>query len=399
MTNVWAIGNGRLLTKDRVISDGLVIVDGSKIVYAGPRDDAPPAARAARTMDARGGYISPGFIDVHVHGGGGADVMDGTEAALQTMARSHARHGTTGLLATTMTAPHERLLDVVRTVRQAVAKDEPPQGARVLGLHLEGPYVNAQRAGAQNPDHMRPPCPKELEQLWDAAGDSWRLVTLAPELPGALDAIRFLKDRGVAVSMGHTAADEAAARKAIRVGATMATHTFNAMNTLHHREPGLLGAVLDDESVWAELIADTLHVHPLMMRLLYKLKGAEKTVLITDSMRAQGCGDGDYMLGDLPVVVNDGEARLRADDSDVPGPLAGSVLTMDAAVRAMVRYVGAPVVEAIRMATYNSARAIDLQGRKGVLAKGHDADIVVLDDGLHVQMTVVEGRIVYTKSA
>lgn len=403
--NVWTVGNARLVGRDSVIDDGLVAIAGGHIVYAGPRANYAGDGDGKRSgepdVDARGDYICPGFIDIHVHGGGGADVMDGTRSALHTIARSHVRHGTTGFLATTMTAPHERLLPVIAVVREAVAADRggaDTSGARVLGLHLEGPYVNPARAGAQNPTHMRGPSSSELEQLLEAAGDSWRVITLAPELPGVPEAIATLVERDIRVSMGHTAATYAQGKAAIAAGATLLTHTFNAMNPLHHREPGLIGAVLDDGTVFAEVIADGLHVHPLMMRLLYRLKGAEGIVLVTDAIRAQGCGDGEYTLGDLTVTVRDNEARLHDTGAGAtPGALAGSLLTMDAAVRTMVHQVGVPLHEAVRMASYNPAAAIGLTHTKGSLERGKDADIVVLDDALQVQKTVVAGRIVYSR--
>lgn len=411
MTGTWSVSNGRLVAVDGIVEDGLVIVHDGKIAYAGSREgagragfasDAPGAQQNPNFIDAGGGYICPGFIDIHVHGGGGSDVMDGTREALDTIARSHARFGTTGLLATTMTAPFAQLEDVVRVVGAAAAepfvRQREPAGARILGLHLEGPYINPERAGAQNPEHMGPPDMVELERLVAAADGSWRLITLAPELPGALGAIRYLREQGVRVSAGHTASDWETARQALAAGATHLTHTFNAMNGLHHREPGLLGAMLDDDAVWAELIADGLHVHPVMMRLLYKLKGVDKLVLITDAMRAQGCPDGEYTLGDLPVVVKDGEARLRSKVPGEPGALAGSVLTMNGAVRRMVQDVGVSLVEAVRMASYNPAAAIGMQDSKGALAKAYDADVVVLDDDFNVQMTAVEGCIVYRAS-
>lgn len=387
----WSVGNGRLVGPDRVVGDGFVVVEGAKISYAGPRraEDVPD-------VDAKGGWICPGFIDVHVHGGGGADAMDGDLAALETMARSHARHGTTGMLATTMTGPHSELVRAARVVGEAAARG-PDGGARILGLHLEGPYVNPRRAGAQNPAHMRPVVVAELDELYEAAAGFWRLITLAPELPGGLEAIRHLTAKGVKVSLGHTEADYGTAMRAKAAGAVSVTHTFNAMNGLHHREPGLLGAALGDEHFWAELIADGLHVHPAVMALAYKLKGPAKLVLVTDSMRAQGLGDGRYMLGDLSVVVGRGEARLASDDGE-PGALAGSVLTMDVAVRTMVQRAGVPVPDAVRMASSNPAALLGLQESKGSLTKGKDADIAVLDADLGAVMTAVEGRIVYQRT-
>ncbi|HLT58976.1 MAG TPA: N-acetylglucosamine-6-phosphate deacetylase [Limnochordales bacterium] len=384
------IGNGRLVTADQLIEDGIVIIEGDQIVYAGPVAGVPAGAAAgAAELDAGGGYICPGFIDGHVHGGGGGDVMDAAPEALERMARAHAAHGTTGFVATTMSAPHEHLLAVARAVRPLVGARWG--GARLLGLHLEGPYLNPARRGAHPAVHLRPPDAAELAELYGVLGPALRIVTLAPELPGADAAIRWLVQRGVVVSLGHTAASYEQAVAAIAAGARAATHAFNAMEGLHHRAPGCLGAVLVDGRVRAELIADGVHVHPGAMRLLYRCKGAAGIQLVTDAMRAVGCPPGEYTLGDVPVVVGDGQVRLRDD----PAALAGSVLTMAQAVRVMVRRVGVPLVEAVRMASLTPAEALGLSGRFGRLAPGCAADVVILDNDLGVKMTLVAGEVVF----
>ena len=394
MSGRKVVGNGRLVTPEGVIDDGLLVIEGGKIAYAGPAANAGDALRGVTVVeewDARGGIICPGFIDGHVHGGGGADAMDASAEALVRMARAHAAHGTTALVATTMSAPHEQLLEVAHVVRKV--QETATGGARLLGLHLEGPYINPERAGAHNPAWLRPPCPIELAQLAAVAGPAFRTITLAPELPGAETAIRWLVERAVSVSLGHTAATYEQAVAAVDAGARAATHLFNAMTGLHHRAPGCAGAALADARVRVELIADGVHVHPGALRLAYQCKGAAGVMLVTDCMRALGCPDGEYTLGDLPVVVREGQARLR----DNPAALAGSLLTMDQAVRVMVQQVGVPLAEAVRMASLTPAEALGLAHRLGRLAAGFDADVVVLDPDLTTAMTIVAGEVVFRR--
>lgn len=385
------VRGGRLLTPGGVVPDGVVVIEDERIVFAGAAADWRSDASPAVEVDAGGGWICPGFIDVHVHGGGGADTMDADLDALRVIALEHARHGTTSFLPTTVTAPHEQLLRVAAVVREAVGAWMG--GAQVLGLHLEGPYVSPKRAGAQNPAHMRAPSQEELQELYKTAQGTWRLVTMAPELPGALEAIRWLTERGVVVSLGHTDATYEQASAGIAAGARHATHLFNAMRGLHHREPGVVGAALTHDAVTVELIADGDHVHPAALRLAAAVKGPERVCLVTDCIRAGGMSDGAVKLGDLDVVVKDGKARLARD----PDTIAGSLLTMAGAVRYMVQNVGVPLPDAVAMASATPARAVGVADRKGSLASGMDGDVVVLDDDLNVQATVVSGQVVYSR--
>ncbi|OUM92844.1 MAG: N-acetylglucosamine-6-phosphate deacetylase [Firmicutes bacterium ZCTH02-B6] len=388
----WVIGNGRLVTPDEVVEDGVVVVSAGKIVYAGPARDAPGSVwDGSVELDARGGYICPGFIDGHVHGGGGADAMDASPQALARMAQAHAAHGTTALLATTMSAPHEQLLGVADAVRRAQLSGTG--GARLLGLHLEGPYINPERAGAHHRAWLRPPAAAELEELYRVAGPALRTVTMAPELPGAVEAIRWLSARGITVSLGHTAASYEQAMAALDAGAQAATHLFNAMQALHHRSPGCAGAVLVDDRVRVELIADGVHVHPGVLRLAWRCKGAAGIMLVTDCMRALGCPDGEYTLGDVDVVVRQGQVRVR----DNPAALAGSLLTMDQAVRVMVQAVGVSLPDAVRMASLTPAEALGLAHRLGRLAAGYEADVVVLNQDLEATITMVAGEVVFQR--
>ena len=257
-----------------------------------------------------GRLIAPGLIDLHVHGGGGADVMDGTLDAWEALAAAHAAHGTTSLLVTTLTAPEDELLRIARMIPEAVRTSESRswRGARILGLHLEGPYIHPERAGAQNPAYIRPPNPAEMERLLEAA-DGWlRLVTLAPELPRAETVIAMLRRAGVAVAMGHTTATYEEAMRAVELGVGHAAHTFNAMTGLQAREPGAVGAVLLDPRVRAEVIADMHHVHPGGVAAAGQVEGANGVCLITDAIAAMGQGDGRLLLGGIPVHVKDGVA-------------------------------------------------------------------------------------------
>jgi N-acetylglucosamine-6-phosphate deacetylase len=338
-------------------------------------DGTPPAAAA--TEDLSGRLLAPGFLDLHVHGGGGDHFMSGDPGACVRAARFHARHGTTGLLATTLSAPREELETAVRAIAQA---GDP----LILGAHLEGPWLSEKRRGAQEAEHLRPPDLGELAALL-AAGPV-RLVSLAPELPGALEVIEAIAAAGAVPALAHTDATYEEATAAVEAGARHAIHVFNGMRPLHHREPGVLGAVLDHAAVTCELIADGLHVHPAAARLLHRVKGARGTVLITDAIEATGLTDGDYRLGNTPIRVADGRAETR------DGHLAGSTLTMDAAVRNAHQWLGVPLGEVLAMATSTPARVIGLADRKGRIAPGYDADLVVLDDALRPTTTFVAGR-------
>jgi N-acetylglucosamine-6-phosphate deacetylase len=374
------IVNARLAGPSGDPRPGWLRVEGERIAALG--EGEPPAAGGAAVRDLGGRILAPGFIDLHVHGAAGAEFLDAGPGGLAAILRAHALGGTTGLLATTVTAAAAPLEAAVRALGAA---PPVPGGAALLGVHLEGPYLCAARRGAQDERHLRPPDLAELERLL-AAGPV-RLVTLAPELPGSLPAIARLVRKGVAVSVGHTDATYAEAMAAFDAGARHATHLFNGMRPLHHREPGVAGAALDRAGVTCELICDGWHVHPAAMRLATRLKGTEGTVLVTDAMAAAGLGDGAYRIGDLPVRVRDGRAEL----DDGSGTLAGSTLTMGAAVRNAVALAGVALADALAMASATPARLLGLQERKGALAAGHDADLVVLGDGLEVAGTMVAG--------
>lgn len=382
---------GSLILPDRVVENGLLAYEGGNITGLWDLDREPPPLHdpeyhTREIVDLPGGYVAPGYIDLHVHGGGGADFMDADPEAVAVITETHARHGTTGLFATTLTAPEEAILRALRAIRAA-----PRRGARILGVHIEGPFISPRWKGAQSDRHIRPASVAEIDR-WLAVGapeGRWH-VTLAPEAVGAAACIRYLARRGAVVSAGHTDCTYEQMRQAAAAGLSHVTHLFNAMRGLHHREPGPIGAALTLPGLTAEVIADGVHVHPAALALA-AAAGASRLVLVTDAMRAAGLGDGEYRLGEHTALVRNGAARL-AD-----GTLAGSVLTMERAVRNMVRLAGVDLPTAVAMASLHPARIHRLDDRKGSLAAGKDADLLLLDRDLNVQATIIAGEMVYDR--
>lgn len=339
------------------------------------------------TLDAHDCFVLPGFIDLHVHGGAGYDTMDATPEALAVMAYFFAQHGVTSFLATTMTAPHVEILQAVTAVGQW--DQQNATGARILGLHVEGPYISLKFPGAQPAKYIRPPSLREFTELM-AAGPV-RMITLAPEVDGADELIAAARRLGVIPVWGHTDATYETCVRAAELGMTQATHTYNAMSGLHHRKPGVLGATLAIDSIYAQLIADNIHVHPAAMKVLARCKGVDRTLLITDAMRAAGLPEGEYELGGQPVTVKEGSCRL-AD-----GTLAGSILTMECALANFMAATGLPLAAAWPTTSRTPAQALGLAHQVGSLAPGYQADVVVLDAHMQVVATVVGGKLVYLR--
>ena len=377
------IVNGQLVTPFEVMPGTVVIEDGI-IIYAGPHDKAP---KRGPIWDAKGAYVTPGLIDIHVHGGGGGDVMDGTLESLETMSKTFSKYGTTAFLPATVTASHLELLQCVAAVKQAA--EHGTGGAQVVGIHLEGPFINDSKKGAQNPEHIRTASLDELKEIWQEAGSLLRLVTLAPETEGALKAIQLLRSWGVTVSIGHSDASYEKVMEAQRWGASHICHTFNGMRGLHHRDPGVVGAALTCDDFSIELICDGIHVHPAAMKLALRAKGVHQLVLVTDTIRAMGLAEGRYVFGGLEIEVSGGAARLMT------GALAGSTLSMAKAVRNAMKWLGVSICDAIRMASLNPARTINLEHRKGSLVVGKDGDLAIFDGDINTIATIVGGRVVY----
>ena len=383
------LAGAHLILPDRILRTGHLRIADGLISEVSESSLAPNPEEEVIDLD--GLYLAPGFIDLHIHGALGRDTMEASAEAFETICRYHAQGGTTGLCLTTIAAPLERLLAVIAAAREY--RRATPSGARLLGVHIEGPYFSPEKRGAHLPSMIRAPDPVEWRQLIEHA-DVITQMTLAPELPGALPLIEALALRGIIASVGHSDAwdDEVAA--AFAHGLRHATHTFNCMSVARRRGPyraaGVLEFVLSEPEILCEAIADGRHVSPTLLTLLYRAKGPDGIALITDATAGAGLpAESHFMLGEIPCVVRD-EVALTEDGSS----LAGSTSTMIRGVRNMVELAGAPLVEAIRMASLNPARALRLDQTKGSISPGMDADLVVLTPELDVRETWVGGRAV-----
>ncbi|MCD4523947.1 N-acetylglucosamine-6-phosphate deacetylase [Nocardioides sp. cx-173] len=368
------ISAGRVVTPARVFAPGWVLVEGDRIADVGSGVPDRPA-----DVDLPEATLVPGFVDGHAHGGGGASYDTGSREDAAAVTAAHLQHGTTTMMASLVTATPDRLLSSVAEL--AAAADE----GVVAGIHLEGPWLSPRRAGAHDPALLTDPEPALLDALVEAGRGHLRMVTLAPELPGGLDAIRRLTAAGVVSAIGHTEATYDVARAALDAGASVGTHLFNAMRPLHHREPGPIAALLEHPDAYVELIADGVHVHPAALRLAAEAK-PHLFVLVTDAMAAAAAADGDYRLGRMTVTVRDGVARLAEG-----GAIAGSTLTMAAAVQYAVQVAGLPIADVVRAATSTPVALLHLD-RVGALRPGYRADLVVLDQDLAVQRVLHCGR-------
>ncbi|WP_409254252.1 N-acetylglucosamine-6-phosphate deacetylase [Bacillus sp. SCS-153A] len=333
----------------------------------------------------------PGFIDLHIHGVDGADTMDASPGALNTMAAALPKEGTTSFLATTITHDIKHIENALENAGTYIQNSQYPAKAEILGIHLEGPFVNKKRAGAQPTQHIHDPDIKLFNKWQFLSTNKIKIVTMAPEQTGGLEMIRHFKETGVIASIGHSDATFDEVREAVKEGASHVTHLFNGMSGLHHREPGVAGGAFLHDELKTELIVDGIHVHPEVVKLAYKQKGSRGVILITDSMRAKGMEDGEYDLGGQKVTVSDGKAVLG------DGTLAGSILKMGAAVKNMMDFTGCSLEDVVEMASVNPAKQINLYRRKGSLSKGKDADIVLLDENLDVVMTFCRGKLAYKK--
>ncbi|HSI94011.1 MAG TPA: N-acetylglucosamine-6-phosphate deacetylase [Jiangellaceae bacterium] len=368
------LAGGRLVTPDGVLENGWLRTAGRTIAAVG--SGAPPGPA---DLDVAGAWVVPGFVDIHVHGGGGASYLAGDPQRAAAVASLHRRHGTTTTLASLVTAEPARLARAVAGLAEVV------DDGLLAGIHLEGPFLAAERRGAHDPALLTAPEPGLVDMLLTAGRGTVRMVTLAPELPHGVSAVRRLADAGVVAAVGHTDATYEQTRTAIDAGATVATHLFNAMRPLHHREPGPIAALLEDDRVTVELICDGVHLHPAVVRTAIAATGADRVTLVTDAMDAAGAGDGDYDLGGLAVRVTGGTARLVDG-----GAIAGSTLTMDRAVK-FVLDAGTPMPAAVRMASTTPARLLGLADQVGELRAGLDADLVVLDADFVLRAVMSKG--------
>lgn len=372
--------NGKFVLANRIVSGDLLIIDG-KIKKITEKENP----LYENGIDLKGKYVVPGFIDAHIHGAYGADAMDGTVEALKTISSFVVKHGTTNFLATTLTSTKEILKNVLEKV--AEVQDKELDGANIFGAHMEGPYFDIQYKGAQNEKYMKPAGIEEIKEYLSVKPGLVKLFSLSPKDETTLEAIKFLKENGVVVSVGHSAVNFDDVQKAIKAGLSHSTHTYNGMRGFTHREPGVVGAVLTNDAVMAEIIFDKIHVHPEAVRLLLKAKGVDKVECITDAMSATGLPDGNYKLGELDVYVKDSQARLVSNDS-----LAGSVLTLDKAFKNIIE-LGYSIFDAVKMTSTNAAKEFGLN--TGEISEGKDADLVVLNDDYSVDMTFVKGKLKY----
>lgn len=383
-----AVTAARLYTPLEEIENPLVIIEDGDISEISSRSSRAAPANAT-SVDFGDAILAPGFLDIHIHGGAGLDVMRASRSELPRFGHFLTEHGVTGYFATTVAAPLdatcaalERLADEIEAYPQS---NGGPVQARPLGIHLEGPFLSHKRRGVHPPEFLVEPTVAIFDKLWQAARGHVRMLTIAPEIPGAMEVIAEAARRSVCVSIGHSDAELSVARDAVKAGARHATHTFNAMRPLDHRSPGIIGEVLSDDAITADIIVDGIHVSPEVVKVFLQAKGPERAVLITDAMSATGMPEGRYQLGPIEVQVKDG--RATAGDS-----LAGSVLTMDRAVRNVTKFSDWTLRQAVRAATWNPANAVGLSMSHGKLAVGGRADLVVLSRSGEVLKTIVAGK-------
>lgn len=379
---------GKVLTPEGLQENGVLAMQGEHIVYAGEATALPADLDVLNAQSIREteGYIIPGFIDIHVHGGNGEDFMDSNKEVLDTITSYHCSQGTTSMLATTMTAPKAAIDAVLKEVNEYKQHEMPY--TRLEGVHLEGPFISPKWPGAQNPEHIVHANIDWLEEWEKAYPGLVKQVTLAPERDGALEAIAWLKDHNIVAALGHTDATYDEVLNAVEAGLSHGVHTFNAMTGLHHRKPGTVGAMLSDDRLSAEIIADGIHVHPAGVRILARMKQDYNLILITDAMSATGMADGEYTLGDLPVVVENGIATLKSNRDS----LAGSTLTMIKGFQFLIKEIGLDIERASQLASRNPAKKLGIDHRTGSLKDGYQADVLLLNSDLEINGVWVQGH-------
>jgi N-acetylglucosamine-6-phosphate deacetylase len=379
----------RLWDGIRLLDWPVVVIEDRRIASISSRA-AVELPTDARVLDFPGATLAPAFFDVHIHGAKGHDVMEATPAALDAMGSFLAAHGTGSFLATTVTAPLDATLRSLSGLAKLLAQPPVSGRAQAVGIHLEGPFLSHTKRGVQPAEHLLAPDIATFDRLFEAAEGRIRLMTLAPELLGAVELTAHATARGVRVSLGHSNATAAETQAAIAAGAVSATHTFNAMRPLDHREPGILGTVLTNDALFAELICDGIHVDPEMVKLWWRSKGAERAILVTDAISAAGMPDGEYRLGEFAVQVANGRATAN-------GVLAGSILTLDRALTYFMEFTGAPLEQALRLITVNPASMTGLGDQAGSLAVGEAANLVALDGAGKLVGSVVNGQAAFAR--
>lgn len=387
--------NGRIITPEKIIENGSVVISEGVITEIG---DKEINSKADLILDAEGNFISPGFIDIHVHGGGGSDFMDGTARDFLTIAETHLQYGSTALVPTTLTAEKENLLHILDIYREASKQNV--NGAQFLGMHIEGPYFSMNQKGAQDARYIRKPDEKEYSDIIQKAGDIIVRWSAAPELGGAMDFGKYLKAHQILPAIAHTDAVYEDVIKAFENGYTLATHFYSAMSGVTRRNAfryaGVIESVYLMDEIDVEIIADGVHLPEPLLKLIYKIKGSERIALITDAMRAAGTQSQESILGSrengLKVIVEDGVAKLPDRTS-----FAGSVATTNRLVRTMIQMADVPLVEAVRMMTLTPARIMKIDQHKGSITIGKDADVVLFDNDINIKTAIVKGEILYNQ--
>ncbi|MEM1732637.1 MAG: N-acetylglucosamine-6-phosphate deacetylase [Desulfurococcaceae archaeon] len=379
----------KIIAPNMVIKDGYVVIEDGVIKSVGKEPFKGPTSES---IDLEGQLLLPGLIDTHTHGISGLDItMNPDPSVLLEMSSHYARHGVTGFLATTVSAPHDVLLKACKAFKDAKDSWRPSHGARLLGLHLEGPYISPEMPGAMNPLFIRKPSIRELEEYIEVSGRNIRQITIAPEIEGIDELITYARLNNIVVSAGHTNASYETGLNKIAMGISKATHIFNAMRGIHHREPGIALSLLQARGVFVELIADFIHLHPGVVKMVIDYASPDRVVLVTDSIAATDMPDGVYELGGLKISVERGVCKLVGADK-----LAGSTLTMDKAIRNIVE-LGYSLVDVVKMASLTPAKSIELDIKIGDIKPGYRADLIVLDEGFNVLKTIVNGVIVYER--
>lgn len=372
--------NCNIVFLDKIEKGSILIEDG--II----KEINPSEINLQNAIDCKGLYVSPGFVDVHIHGAGGHDTMDGTFEAINEISKTICKYGTTSFTPTTMTMSADDILKSMISIKKA--KIEGTDGAIVLGAHLEGPFISPSAIGAQNPNYLIAPSYENFELMTGDAIDAVVSITMAPEVEGAKELASILSSKGIRCSMGHTKATYEQAIDGIKHGFCHSTHLFNAMTGFTHREPGVVGATFDSD-ITTETISDGIHISYPSLRVAYKQKGTDKTLLVTDAMCACGMPDGTYALGGQPVIVKNGAARLEN------GALAGSILTLNRAVKNIYDNTDYPLYEIVKMASYNGAKYCRVDDRKGQIKENFDADLTIFNENIDIKMTIIGGKIVY----
>ncbi|WP_138207348.1 N-acetylglucosamine-6-phosphate deacetylase [Haloimpatiens lingqiaonensis] len=381
------IKNGKIITKENIFIDKVLVFEEKilDIIEEKNLDEYIEKANIANieVIDAKGKYVSPGFIDIHVHGCGGSDTMDGTLEDIEIISSNVCKNGVTAFLPTTMTMEKEKIYEALNVIRKSMGIKN--KGAKVVGAHMEGPFINPRLKGAQNEKYIEKPDYNFIKEYLDTI----KIITLAPEMDKDYEFIKKVKrDTDIVLSIGHTNATYEEAMEAIELGVSHGTHTFNAMSPLHHRNPGVVGAIFNSD-VTCELIADKIHVHPGAFNVLINVKGFNKVVLITDCMRAGNLNEGNYDLGGQKVIVKENSARLE------DGTLAGSILSLNNGVKNIFKNTNLSLQQVVSMASINPAKIINMEHKKGSIEIGKDADIVVFDEEFNIKTTIVEGNIVF----